>query len=153
MTTRIVNDASTSHATGAVFEHIAEPGVLSARLLDKAGCTMTRLDLRVPELLDMVRSELGVLTIDKADLPEVEDGADGRIISGVIEISRSSNPGALRDEAMRYLAAAEYLEAHPPVDEDAVDRLVADLSASPDSTLPGFARHLLQTGYEKKAAA
>lgn len=105
------------------------------------------ISVETSDLLAAVRTELGVLIIDKADLPEVEDGAPGRIIAGVIELSRTSDPAALRAEALRYLAAAEYLEAHPPVDEQQVEALADLLVAhSAKTSCIDMARALVATG-------
>ncbi|WP_152203602.1 hypothetical protein [Georgenia thermotolerans] len=112
------------------------------------------------ELLAAVAAELGVIIINRADLPEVVINGD--------EVKASSGPGyvatsvgwetaeKLRGVAYGWLAIAEYLDAHPPVDEAQVDALAELLVAhsaemvsaafTNDTSARDAARRLLATG-------
>lgn len=102
-------------------------------------------DMEIKDFIAAVETELNGIFISRDELPEVEDGSTGRIIAGVIEISRTSDPAALRAEGLRYLAAAGYVEAHPPVDPqvEALEALIGEVSGSRGPTL---ARLLIATG-------
>lgn len=88
-----------------------------------AGINVPRADL-----LAAISSELGVLIIDKADLPAVAGYNATHDMVGVMALSKGSDPAALRREAFRYLAYAEHLERNPPVDEAQVDALAATIA-------------------------
>lgn len=108
------------------------------------------------DFLAAVSSELGVVIVDKADLPEVAGYNATHDLVGVIALSKSSDPAALRREAFRYLAYAEHLEADPPVDEALVSALAEIVRAATgtplnayigaDLTAEGIARSLIATG-------
>lgn len=100
------------------------------------------------DFLDAVRSELGVLIIDKADLPEVEERSH-YLFAGTTEVMGDLSPALLREKGLSYLALAEHVEAHPPVDEQQVEALVTllgehDVYRSQDASI--IARTLIRTG-------
>lgn len=82
--------------------------------------TMPRADF-----IAAVETELGVIVIDKAELPIVTDrGKPGVLYTGddaraIVDI----DPVALRAEGLACIALAAHLEAHPPVDEAKVEAL------------------------------
>lgn len=99
-------------------------------------------------LLDAVRSEFGVLIIDKADLPEVEERSH-YLFAGTTEVMGDLSPALLREKGLSYLALAEHVEAHPPVDEQQVEALVTLLNETSDGhaqSAPNIARRLIATG-------
>lgn len=108
-------------------------------------------NVKTSDLLDAVRSELGVLIIDKADLPEVTaEGSRFRVgdTSWPDALARRT-VSAIRRDALENLALAEYLEAHPPVDEQQVEALVTllgefDVYRSQNASI--IARTLIRTG-------
>lgn len=91
------------------------------------------------EFLAAVSAELGVLIINRDDLPKVkEDGnryeVDGETFwGGVPDYWKGTRADLARAFALRDLALAEYLAANPPVDEDQVNAL-ADLIIEADGT-------------------
>lgn len=99
-------------------------------------------------LLDAVRSELGVLIIDKADLPEVTITGGGNLtVDGEIYVAHDAD--FHRQAARASLALAEYLEAHPPVDEQQVEALAGLIETQKvgvTETAKDVARRLLSTG-------
>jgi len=85
------------------------------------------------DFLAAVETELGVrivpadaIVIDRAELPEVTDwdGVPGGIGVGYHHYSPTYSEKFARDAVLEYLAIAEYLAAHPPVDEAQVEALV-----------------------------
>lgn len=100
------------------------------------------------DFLAAVSSELGVVIIDKADLPEVAGYNATHDLVGVMALSKSSDPAALRREAFRYLAYAEHLEGHPPVDEAQVSALAALMRDTENlrNDVDKQARRLIATG-------
>ena len=120
MTTTIPSIAGCTPAT------IEPSGFRSGGLFVKVGtqfCHIPREDLA---------AELGVLTIDKADLPEVEQSGvlDVQFKIDGVEFQDTTDPKIHREAALRHLALAEYLEAHPPVDEQQVEALAMILWTS-----------------------
>lgn len=105
--------------------------------------------------LGAVRSELGVLIIDKADLPEVTVEGNSTLVGvghGPLRISASARRSTVREMrriSLAYLALAEYLEAHPPVDEQQVEALAVLIETQKvgvTETAKDVARRLLSTG-------
>lgn len=111
----------------------------------------TQINVDRMALLAALRSELGVLIIDQADLPEVIVREDGMLIAEAVgaEIKLLPNaiPADLRAHACGLLAVANHLEAHPLVDEKQVEALAALLrdavGVTPESTAAG---HLVPAG-------
>lgn len=103
-------------------------GLVNFSALRKNGAMLVTATMQRADFLAAVSSELGVVIIDKADLPEVTAYNATHDLVGVIAISKGSDPAAMRREAFRYLAYAEHLEAHPPVDEARVDALAATIA-------------------------
>lgn len=111
------------------------------------------------DFLAAVAAECNVIVIDRNDLSKVSFGADEdgdpRWSAGdsTWTFARGQTPRSadLRSRALDSLALAEYLDAHPPVDEADVEALA---SALKDEPLFGLgrpdanevARHLLATG-------
>ena len=173
MTIEIKNAAPCSNVRAVSF--IAEPemDLLVLRLKNANGETTTSRDMPVPALLGALRATLGVLIIDKADLPEVT-GKDGfspaYVTTGRANVRQSSftfdAPGAPassaewhRQNAYAHLALAAYLDAPPPVDEVQVgalaDLLRTALGVTPETVAAGtlqlgssddIARRLIATG-------
>lgn len=97
------------------------PGGVAITIEDPDHGALITTVVAIPGLLDAVRSELGVLTIDKADLPDVVvDGVGDVYVNGGWY---SDDVEAHRETALRHLAIAAHLEAHPPVDEESVAAL------------------------------
>lgn len=116
------------------------------------------------DFIAAVETELGVIVIDRAELPFVEPEVEG--FSGYVgldgEGSVATDPTPLlasaaqhREQALRHLALADYLEANPPVDEAKVRALAADVKriandlmdeAEGPLPLTELARRLLATG-------
>lgn len=79
------------------------------------GVTVTRADLLA------ALPELGVIVIDKAELPPVTKNGRAREVAGVngyldLEIAEHDTPESLRAAAFAHLALAAHLEANLPVD-------------------------------------
>lgn len=111
--------------------------------------------LRVADLLASVADECGVLVIDRADLPEVEDEGCGtqRLVVGVGWYAYLHPSDAVRHHqlALGHLAIAEHLDAHPPVDAAQVEALTEALIDAemdhPDGPVPAvIARRLVARG-------
>lgn len=113
------------------------------------------------DFLAAASSELGVVIIDKADLPEVvwsegmerwETIPDER----GIHAERGDDPDWFEARAQEYQAMAIHLRANPPVDEAQVSALAeivraatdtpADAYIGADLTAEGIARRLVATG-------
>lgn len=77
--------------------------------------TMARADF-----LTAVAAECGVIVIERAELPEVSLTSNGEAWS---RGRRGHTAKGSRADALAYLALAEYLDAHPPIDEALVDDL------------------------------
>ncbi len=111
--------------------------------------------------LDAVGSELGVLAIAKADLPEVKHFADGRVYAetdngfGDYTLDKKDTPERLIGHARALLALAAHLEAHPPVDEQQVEALTEALieAGLREKVVPAMvARRLVEFGYRIERA-
>ena len=90
-----------------------------------------------------------VLVIPRTDLPEVAQARDGthRIGTEWFSVDESATAWTL---ARQYLAIAEYLDAHPPIDQAQVNTLATllrDTGARPSGAdaIP-IARRLIATG-------
>lgn len=82
------------------------------------------------DFLTAVAAECDVLVIDKATLPEVDarewlSAGEAALDPGEARLG-SEYP---RTRALAYLALAEYIDAHPPVDETQVEALAGLLDA------------------------
>lgn len=103
-----------------------------------------------PDFIAAIEKELNVIVIDKADLPIVTDrGVHGNLFVADVPWAASLSVKALRQEAYDRLALAEYLEAHPSVDEQQVEALVTLLNETSDGhaqSAPNIARRLIATG-------
>lgn len=77
------------------------------------------------EFLAAVEAELGVLIINRDDLPEVVESADGHIQARGATLLNGTAAGS---DALGWLAINEYLAANPPVDEAQVNALTTILS-------------------------
>lgn len=91
-----------------------------------------RIVVRRVDFLDEVASKLGVIVIDKADLPKVLIDSTGMLQAPTARGYESNRPDVntenLRKRAYALLAIAEYADAHPPVTEVPVDPLVPMLA-------------------------
>jgi len=96
-------------------------------------------------LLAAISSELGVVIIDQADMPEVDVAWAGAVRAD------GQTAAEVRQSALVRLALADYLEANPPVDEAAVNSILSDMVKAPVATPDAIARHLATLGYEKAA--
>lgn len=132
------------------------PGIVRIEFIEEDGYRSTAGEVKVGALLDAVRTELNVFVIDRADLPVMDaEKATARLTT---DGGRPpTDPWSLDDArtfALQFLAAVEYLEAHPPVDEQQVEALaellrtadVASTAAGHVSTSRPIARALLATG-------
>jgi len=81
-------------------------------------------NLPAEEFLAGVAEAFDVIITERKDLPEAEAGSDGRL-----RIQGSATPWKADDAethwriARRHIALAEYVEANPPVDQEALDAL------------------------------
>ena len=118
----------------------------------RSGCEPTRADF-----LAAVAAECDVIVIDRAELPErVSPSMDGKHLwADAWSVPATNTPDIPRRAARAYLALAEYLDAHPPVDEAQVEALAAvmreALNTPEDGTFRPYvaedaARRLLATG-------
>ena len=113
-------------------------------------CTCSR-----AKFLAAVATELNVLIIPRTDLPEVDEGDAYYAVSDRgDDIAKPFNKvltGAQhRRLALEHLALAEYLDAHPPIDQAQVNTLATllrDTGARPSGAdaIP-IARRLIATG-------
>lgn len=71
---------------------------------------------------------------------------------GTVASPRTLNPEALRHEAGVLLAAAEYLEAHPPVDEAQVRALMVAIDDAQVDNANTLARRLVEQGWTNPEA-
>lgn len=101
---------------------------------------------------------LDAIVIDRADLPEqdsilVYTDRDGvtHIKSGTANlVTRGASPEYGESMARHYLALAQWLREHPPVDEAAVKRAkiaLLDIGYFPDSGAETVAEELVKKGY------
>lgn len=81
--------------------------------------------VRRADFLAAVAAECDVIVIDRATLPEVIVDGDMRqlVHAGYVERHNTASPVEEREAALMHLALAEYLDAHPPVDEAQVEAL------------------------------
>lgn len=95
------------------------------------------------------------IVIERGDLPEVK-AVGGSVRAGSLTFAADKDPAQVRNWALDYLAAAEHLAAHPPVDEARVEALaaeMADAGANPTSSvtanleLLSIARRLVEQGW------
>lgn len=103
------------------------------------------ISVETSDLLAAVRTEFGVLIIDKADLPKVDEHFS-YLVAGVTEAPKGLASADLREKGLAFLAFAEHLEAHPPVDEQQVEALVSLLNQVTGDGASSVARALLATG-------
>lgn len=109
------------------------------------------LDLDRAEFLAAVATELNVLVIPRTDLPKVKRLYGVTYAVGGDESTHSAATAEYaRERAIGYLAVAEYLDAHPPIDQAqvaALATLLRDTGARPNGadTIP-IARRLVQAG-------
>lgn len=102
-------------------------------------------------LLNLLRTELNLIVIEKAELPEVE--AREWLSAGDAALDSQEaleGPGTARDRALGYLALAAHLEANPPIDPK-VEALAARLwgiNITPDATQ--LAKTLITHGIDIK---
>lgn len=76
-----------------------------------------------PESLRRIKVVPGVITIDRADLPEVVEEGDGEFSCNGIDAYRSISAPFCRQRATVFLALAETLEAAAKKESDAVKKL------------------------------
>jgi hypothetical protein len=84
------------------------------------------------DFLAAVASELDAIVIERAELPKVEPvGARGRLSveGGSLVLVDGDTTESTREIALRWLAGAEYLREHPPVDEAQVRAITTALRA------------------------
>lgn len=110
------------------------------------------------DLLAAISSELGVVIIDKADLPEARPNPRSTGVVGARGFDRALNADTdeIRADAYALLAIADYIEAGPPVDEAQVSALAEIVRAATDTPLGAYigadltstelARRLIATG-------
>ena len=85
------------------------------------------------------------IVIERGELPELDEGC----------LARSIAPQNHRSIARHHLALAEYIDAHPPVDEAQVEALANVIDASDITefeTCTDYARRLYLAGVRIKAA-
>jgi hypothetical protein len=103
-----------THSTDGV--HI---GVNGDRRMFKAAVIVKRADL-----LAAVSALCDVIVVDRAELPEVAVVTPGEVGikgHGIYTLLPGDTAEFYRKNARRHLALAEYLDAHPPVDEARVE--------------------------------
>jgi hypothetical protein len=109
------------------------------------------------DFLAAVASELNVLVIERADLPEIEHGTDDDRDYLVVGASRwplhlaAKQAEGIRRDALENLALAEYLREHPPVDEVQVSALGQFLGENFDGIKSPrtMAEALIKAGWSK----
>lgn len=110
------------------------------------GTTVPRADF-----LAAVEAELGVIVIDRAELPEVAADGDGLRAGNVKAVGWQTADDA-RHDALGLLAISEHLRANPPIDEAQVEAMAAVVGAlpatlfDPTTSAPEVARRLIATG-------
>ena len=105
------------------------------------------------DFLAAVAAECDAIVIPREDLPErVSPSTDGKWLwADSWNCLATATPDDARRAARAYLALAEHLDAHPPVDEAKVEALaevmrgVQNLNSIPEVTRD-YARRLLATG-------
>ena len=131
-------------------------GVETTDVHDSYGITRA---VRIPDFLAAVEAECDVIIVRRADLPEVKPGgqdyyyADGNLH----EIEPGDAAEQIRATALGWLAIAEYLKAHPPVDEAQVEALTSAIDkarikaqrADIDAQVGDIARTLVADGWAK----
>lgn len=111
------------------------------------GTNVTRADF-----LAAVAAECDAIVIPREELPRVKDRGQGTYefdTGASLGTWEGKSAEQARLEARELLALAEYLDAHPPVDEAQVEALAAEIVQAqspgyPDAT--DLARRLLATG-------
>lgn len=98
------------------------------------------------------------VVIDRNDLPEVvPDELNGTFHVGGVRYTGRDREDIYLGRARRDIAMAEYLRAHPPVDEKAVDELADTLrDAIPDmygSVRKDLARRLVADGWKREVGS
>lgn len=106
------------------------------------------------DFLAAVAKECAVIVVDRAEWPEVT----GDCVNGYkvrrLRVSGQAyrNGDDARENARNILALAEYLDAHPPVDEAQVEALTADIcaiEANGQQFASTIARRLVEQGWSK----
>jgi hypothetical protein len=119
----------------------------------REGSLPTAFALDRASFLAAVAAECGVIIIDRADLPETTYEASVAIVRNTLGARGrdglfEGDTKQVRDYALSLLAAAEYLDAHPPVDEADVEALARVLDQTHQSwDSKRLARHILATGH------
>lgn len=106
------------------------------------------------DFLAAVAKECDVIVVDRAELPKVERVSRGDRSFSVgdpdgVTTHTAATAKYARERGMGYLAIAEYLDAHPPVDEAQVEALAGMLEREDRGARPfneDLARRLLATG-------
>lgn len=104
------------------------------------------------------------IVIERSDLPPVAAGR--KVVSGPFDRSIHDSAESVRRQARHLLAIAEYLDAHPPVDEAQVEALAEDMimagASAPVSegdseafsrAMDDIARRLVEQGWAKPEAS
>lgn len=120
--------ANVRTATGRLDLQQHDDGAVSITLCEPDGAyPNTQITART-DLLAVVAAECDVVIIDRADLPEVtpeRPGYSGYIMADDVSVALLGSAEQHRVIARRHLATAEYMDAHPPVDEADVEALTA----------------------------
>lgn len=111
------------------------------------------------DLMAAVAAECDVIVIPRTDLPEVKRASRGDRSFSVGDPNGATTHSAAtaeyaRERGMGYLAIAEYLDAHPPVDEAQVERiagLINGVEIDNHDEARRFARRLYANGVRVEA--
>lgn len=126
---------STGHTSTLrlVEEGVPRGSQIGIRLTSKFRDESVGGDYGRADFLDAIRTELNVIVIDRADLPEVSAGQDSYLVGDRV-VPDDYTAAEARTAAREYLAVAEYLDAHPPVDEAQVEALAKIIRERYDET-------------------
>lgn len=93
------------------------------------------------------------IVIERSALPEVVVEGDGLLLIGGGRYVGDTDPALARRISIQYVAFAEYLDAHPPVDEEQVEALAEDVRNLEESApfASDLARALIARGWHKDA--
>lgn len=122
----------------------------SVTVLASNAVLSAKADVDRAEFLRAVETELNVKIINRADLPTVTEGPDGSLNARGATLTSDGN--AYGSDALGWHAIAEHLEAHPPVDQAAVDALIESIVRADDNAdltgaqVANLARRLIRAG-------
>lgn len=106
-----------------------------------------QIHVKVSDLLDAVRSELGVLIIDKADNPMSTEQAVAIIqsVQGIGRTPTATDLASAVETARSLVAAVDQIEKSPPVDEQQVEQIWNALTEVGMDDADGPTPHLVAT--------